>query len=127
MVLVIPGAKSNKPNHPPTAAHYERVHFNGSASVTMQGEIKNGQPKGYILSGKKGQVLEIHTESPSENLQIIVENNKGRKLRVKGENGQIENNTWVRLPYKGDYIVIIRPTTPPENNSLPFDITFVIQ
>jgi heat shock protein HslJ/LysM repeat protein len=127
MVLIIPGAASHKQGHPPTSLHYQRVHFGDSASVQLNGAIRNGNPKGYIVRGKKGQVLEIHTESPAENLQIIVENARGRKLRVKGENNQTENNTFVKLPANGDYIVIVRPTTPPENNILPFLIVFVRQ
>jgi heat shock protein HslJ/LysM repeat protein len=127
MVLVIPNTTSTKPGHPPTASHYERVQFKGTASATLQSNITNGQPKGFILHGKKGQVLEINTVSPAENLRVVVLNNRGRPMRLKGENNKTENNLFVKLPRTGDYIIIVKPTTPPENRQLPFQITFVVQ
>jgi LysM repeat protein len=126
-VLVIPGATSTKKGHPPTASHYERVRFGDTVGKTLNRAIVNNEPRGFIVHGKKGQVLEINTVSPAENLNVKVLNNRGRKLRLKGTNNQTENNLFVRLPYRGDYIVIVSPTTAPENQKLPFQITFVVQ
>lgn len=126
--LVIPGAGVPvQPIEPPVNTAYERVNFDaGSIVATRSGVITNAQPAGYVLRALAGQTMEIATSSSGEPLQILVQG-PGGALPVNGENGQINNNTWLSIPTTGDYYVTIQPLTTPENPSLAFTITFVIQ
>jgi len=127
-VLIIPGAHGGGPGRPPTAGHYERVVFPpGGIAASRTGVIEQGQPKGYIIGGGRAQVLEINTQSHGEPLEVVVETVGGRTMPLNGENYKIANNLWVSLPYTGDYIIIVRPTSMPESPALSFGITFVIQ
>jgi LysM repeat protein len=129
--LVIPGAGVPvQPIEPPVvpAPAYERVTFDaGSIVATRNGVINNAQPAGYVLRVLAGQTMEIATSSSGEPLLITVQGPDGAMLPVNGENGQINNNTWLPVPTTGDYYVTISPTTTPESPSLAFTITFVIQ
>lgn len=127
--LVIPGAGVPvQPIEPPPATAYERVTFDaGSIVATRNGVINNAQPAGYVLRALGGQVMEVSTTSNGEPLTISVQAAGGGALPVNGENGQLQNNTWVSIPADGDYYVTITPVITPENMSLGFAITFVIQ
>ncbi len=129
--LTIPGAGvPAQPIEPPTtsAPGFERVTFAaGAISATLNGAINNAQPAGYVLRVAAGQVLEIATSSNGEPLEILVQGPEGTLLPVNGENGQINNNTWLPAPTTGDYYITVRPVTTPENPTLAFTITFVVQ
>lgn len=114
-------------NLPSPGAQYERVNFDaGSIVAVRNGIINNAQPAGYVLQVRAGQTMEIATASNGEPLEILVQG-PGGGLSVNGENGQINNNTWLPIPTTGDYYVTIKPVITPENPSLAFTITFVIQ
>jgi len=113
---------------PPSQVPPERIYFqSGAIADTRTGVINQGVPKSYILGINPGQVLEINTVSHGEPLNITVANIRGELLQLNGENDKVENNLWVKIPAKGDYIVTVAPVTLPESPSLQFDITFVIQ
>jgi len=113
---------------PPVGAQYERVTFEaGGISATLQGVIVQGQPKGYVLGGRAGQVLEIGTTSNGEALEVTVQAANGSVLTLNGENGKIQNNLYVSLPEIGDYFVTIKPVSQPENPNLAFTVTFIVQ
>lgn len=125
--LIIPGAQGGGSGRPPTAAHYERVNFApGATDWSGTGVIRNGHPKGYIISAMRGQSLEINTQSHGEPLQVILERANGKRVRLNGENNGISNHLFTTLPATGDYIVIVKSTTAPESPGLQFGITFVV-
>lgn len=114
--------------NPPTGIQYERVFFGaGGISATLEGVIVQGQPKGYVLGGQSGQVLEIGTTSSGEPLEVMVQSADGTVLPLNGENGKLQSNLYVPLPATGDYYVTITPVTLPESPSLAFTVTFIIQ
>lgn len=126
-VLIIPGAGGAGPDRPPTSAHYQRVNFApGTTDWSGTGTIGYAMPKGYVLGARRGQSLEINTQSHGEPLQVILEMADGRQLALDGENDGIANHLFTTLPATGDYIVIVRPTTTPESPAMQFGITFVI-
>lgn len=107
---------------------FERVNFPaGGISATLNGLIVQGQPKGYVLNGAAGRVMEIGTTSNGEPLLVTVHTANGQTLSLQGENGLIANNLFVPLPATGDYYVTIAPTITPENPNLAFTVTFIIQ
>ncbi len=125
-MLLIPGGGGSA--SPPAGGQFERVVFApGDIAATLNGVIAQGQPKGYVLGGRAGQVLEIGTTSNGEALEVTVQTADGWVFPLNGENGKIQNNLWLPLSETGDYFVSIRPVTPPESPSLAFIITFVIQ
>jgi hypothetical protein len=86
-----------------------------------------GGAKRYVLGGRAGQNMEISTTSHGEPLLVSVTGPGGQAQVVSGENGGLSNNTWVRLPSSGDYVITISPMSPPESPSLNFDVFFMIQ
>lgn len=130
--LLIPGAAGSgavalvPPSEPAPAI--ERVYFaNGAISATRTGIISNGIIKRYILGGRGGRVLEIGTVSHGEGLAVSVSTVDNQPVILNGENNQVINNLWGRLPNTGDYIVSVSPVTRPEGPSLAFDVTFIVQ
>lgn len=125
-ILVIPGGGGAVT--PPVGAQFERVVFApGSISATLNGTIAQNQPKGYVLGGRAGQVLEIGTTSNGEALEVTAQSADGRLFTLNGENGKIQNNLWLPLPETGDYYITVRPATPAESPNLAFTVTFIIQ
>ena len=112
---------------PPTQGLAERVSFqSGANSSTRTGVISQGVPKSYILRAQAGQTLSVSTTSHGEPLGISIGNTRGDLLPLSGVNSQINNSVVTTLPETGDYIVTVRPITPPESPELLFDITFII-
>jgi hypothetical protein len=70
--------------------------------------------------------MTVNTVSHGEALVISVGNTSGDLLPITGMNSQVVNTVYATLPASGDYIVTIRPITPPESPELRFDITFAI-
>lgn len=106
----------------------ERVYFQtGATSATRTGLISQGIAKSYILWGRAGQTISISTSSSGEPLGVSVGNTSGDLLPLTGVNSQINNSVSTVLPASGDFIVIVRAITPPENPQLSFTVSFVIQ
>ena len=125
-VLYIPGGVTG--TTPPTnTGTIQRVNFApGATSATLIGTIYQGAPTSYILYAKAGQTLTVNTVSHGEPLGITIGNTRGDLLPLMGTNSQIKNSVSTKLPETTDYLVTIRPITPPENPALAFDITFII-
>lgn len=121
------GGVVNPPSPQPPVSNAERVYFGSGISATRLGLIANGAPKRYVLGARAGQVMEIGTRSHGDPLTVRVTQPGGGELVVNGANGNVDNNTWVRLPSTGDYIVTIGPNYLPEGPQLNFDVIFVIQ
>lgn len=112
---------------PPSQGPAERVSFaSGANSSTRTGVISQGVPKSYILRAQAGQTMSVNTISHGEPLVISIGNTQGDLLPLSGINSQITNSVIAALPASGDYIITVRPGTPPENPEMLFDITFVI-
>ena len=125
--LLIPSANMSPTPVPPPATGTERVSFaQGTSSSSLSRTIDQGQPKSFVLGGGAGQIMRITTRSSAEYLMITVHDTNGNSMPISGINGQANNDVSMSLPYSGDYVVIITPTTPPESPSMNFDITFSI-
>jgi LysM repeat protein len=125
-VLFIPNGTVTSP--PPQQGTTERVYFqSGATSASRSGVISQGQPKSYILWANAGQTMSVTTSSSGEPLVISIGNTRGDLLPLSGTNSQINNNVWTVLPASGDYIVTVRPVTPPESPELTFSINFTIK
>jgi LysM repeat protein len=125
-VLLIPSGPVTAP--PPQQAPAERVYFaTGATSATKNGVVSQGVPKSYILWANAGQTMSVTTVSSGEPLVISIGNTKGDLLPLTGTNSQTSNSVSAVLPASGDYIVTVRPKTPPESPSLNFTITFTIK
>ena len=124
-VLVIPDGTVTVT--PPAQGPAERVSFaSGANSSTRTGVISQGVPRSYVLRAQAGQTMSVNTISHGEPLVISIGNTQGDLLPLSGVNSQINNSVVTALPATGDYIVTVRPVTPPESPELLFDITFVI-
>lgn len=129
-LLIIPGANINVTPIPPIEPTNapERVAFaQGAISASLSRSIDNGQPKQFVLNATAGQTMQISTQSSAEYLMITVHDTNGNSMSIGGVNGQAQNNVTMSLPYSGDYLIVITPTTLPESPTLAFDITFTIQ
>jgi len=127
-VLIIPGANMNPTPVPPPATAPERVTFApGAISISLPRTIDQGQPKSFVLNGGAGQTMQITTRSSAEYLMITVHDTNGNSMPITGINGQANNDVSMSLPYQGDYLIVITPTTPPESPTMNFDITFTVQ
>jgi LysM repeat protein len=126
-VLFIPGGVANT-NPPAGVGTIQRVNFQkGASSATLTGTIYQGTPTSYVLWARAGQTMVVNTVSHGEPLVISVGNTRGDLLPLTGINSQVNNSVVASLPESGDYIVTVRPATPPENPQLAFDITFTIK
>ena len=125
-VLYIPGAVAGT-TPPPNTGTITRVRFApGTNAASLTGTIYQGSPTNYILWANAGQKMTVSTYSHGEPLVISIGNTKGDLLPLSGVNSQLSNSVTATLPESGDYIVTVRPTTPPESPQLNFDITFII-
>jgi len=125
-VLFIPNGTVTGP--PPQQGTAERVYFqSGATSASRAGVISQGQPKSYVLWANAGQTITVSTSSSGVPLGISIGNTKGDLLPLSGTNSQINNSVWTLLPQTGDYIVTVRPISPPENPEMNFTITFSIR
>ena len=124
-LLIIPGASTSPP---PADSTPERVIFApGAISASLSSAIDHGQPKQFVLAAMAGQTVQIVTRSSAEFLMITVHDTNGDSMPTSGTNGQANNDISMSLPYQGDYLIVVTPTTPPENYNLSFDITFTVQ
>lgn len=114
---------------PPTSqpATPTRITFQpGTNSAAAVGTIYSGAPASYILWANAGQTMTVQTSSRGEPLVISIGYGVNM-LPLTGTNSQVVNTVTTTLPSTGDYVVSIRPTTPPESPTLKFDITFTVQ
>ena len=127
-VLIIPGANTSLTPVPPSPTTPERVTFApGAISASLSSAIDHGQPKQFVLAAMAGQTMQIVTRSSAEFLMITVHDTNGNSMPISGTNGQANNDVSMSLPYQGDYLIVITPTTPPESPTMNFDITFTVQ
>ena len=127
-ILIIPGANTSPAPVPPPSTTPERVTFAPNAiSTSLSRAIDHGQPKQFVLAAMAGQTMQIATRSSAEYLMITVHDTNGNSMPITGVNGQANNDVSMSLPYQGDYLIVITPTTPPESPTMAFDITFTVQ
>ena len=125
--LLIPGANTSPIPVPPIASPERVVFAPGAISASLSRSIDQNQPKQFVLSAMAGQSMQIVTRSSAEYLMITVHDTNGNSMPTNGINGQAQNDITMSLPYTGDYVIIITPTTPTENPAMSFDITFTVQ
>ncbi len=126
-VLIIPGANASPAPVPPSTTPERVIFAPGAVSASLSSAIDHGQPKQFVLAAMAGQTMQIVTRSSAEFLMITVHDTNGNSMPITGVNGQANNDVSMSLPYQGDYLIVITPTTPPESYNMSFDITFTVQ
>ncbi len=126
-VLIIPGADTSPAPVPPSTTPERVIFAPGAVSASLSSAIDHGQPKQFVLAAMAGQTMQIVTRSSAEFLMITVHDTNGNSMPITGVNGQANNDVSMSLPYQGDYLIVITPTTPPESYNMSFDITFTVQ
>ncbi len=87
-----------------TTASAPRITFaDGATGAAVEGSVKAGQTRSYVISAGKGQLMMVSVASSVTNLSLkIVEVSTGTVIAAANS-----SNTQVYLPSTGDFLIIV--------------------
>lgn len=88
----------------------KRIRFaKGKSSATVSGAVVRGDEDTYILGANVGQTMRVRITSAENNAVFQVMDDDGNYLSGAGEGDDATNWTG-KLPWKGDYKIIVGGT-----------------